>query len=118
MEPGPASAREAAERNAEAVVAGNFSQIMADITPEALTQMMQMGASAGGLNPAQLPNISAYAIAEAGQTEDGEGEIFQVAFTAAAGTATLEATWRQVAGAWKITAIRLVSAEAAPTGDG
>lgn len=118
MQPGPASAREAAERNAEAVVAGNFSQIMADVTPEALTQMMQMGASAGGLNPAQMPNITGYELVEAGQTEDGEGEIFHVAFTAAAGTATLEATWRQVVGAWKITAIRLVSAEAAQSGNG
>lgn len=113
MQPAPATAREAVERNAQAVVAGNFPQIMADITPEALAQMLQMGASAGGLSPAQMPNISAYDIAEAGQTEDGEGEVFQVTFTSPIGKATLEATWRQVTGAWKVTAIQLVSAEAA-----
>ena len=114
MQPGPATAREAAERNAQAVVAGNFSQIMADLTPEALTQMLQMGASAGALSPAQMPTITGYELVEAGQTEDGQGEVFQVTFTAPIGTATLEGTWRQVAGQWKITAASLVSAELAP----
>jgi hypothetical protein len=87
---------------------------MADITPEALTQMMQMGASAGGLSPTQMPNISGYELAEVGRTEDGEGERFHVTFVSSIGRATLEATWRQVMGQWKITGVSLVSAEAAP----
>ncbi|HEX6030847.1 MAG TPA: hypothetical protein VFY90_05395 [Tepidiformaceae bacterium] len=114
MQPGPATAREAAERNAAAVVAGNFSQVMADITPEALTQMMQMGAAAGGLSPTQMPNISGYELSDAGKTDDGEGERFHVTFVSSVGRATLEATWQQVMGQWKIVGVTLVSAEPAP----
>jgi len=116
VQPSPATAREAAERNAEAVVAGNFAQVMASVTPEALMQMMQMGAS-GGLAPTQMPGVTGYELVEAGQTEDGEGEMFQVTFASSAGSATLETTWRLVAGDWKVTAIRLVSAEGAPPAD-
>ena len=114
MDPSPATAREAAELNAQAVVAGNFPHVMAHITPEALTQMLQLGASAGNLSPAQMPSISGYEIADAGQTEDGNGEVFHVTFTSPIGKATLEATWRQITGQWKITAIQLLSAEPAP----
>lgn len=106
------SAREAAERNAQAVMSGNLSQIMADITPEALTQMMQMASAAGGLSPASMPNIESYSIDEL--PVEGEAHPFNVTFTSAIGNATLGATWKQVMGQWKITAIALVSAEAAP----
>jgi len=106
------SAREAVERNAQAVMAGNFSQIMADITPEALSQMMQMGAAAGGLSPAQMPNIEGYEVDELG--EDGEAHLFHVTFVSAIGKATLGTSWKQVMGQWKITEVSLVSAEAAP----
>jgi len=101
------SAREAAERNAQAVMSGNLSQIMADITPEALTQMMQMASAAGGLSPASMPNIEGYAIEEL--PSEGDAYPFQVTFTAAVGKATLATTWKQVMGQWKITAISLVS---------
>ncbi|MGH2633641.1 MAG: hypothetical protein ACRDG3_09555 [Tepidiformaceae bacterium] len=106
------SAREAAERNAQAVMSGNLSQIMSDITPEALTQMMQMASAAGSLSPASMPNIESYAIEEL--PPEGEAHLFNVTFTSAIGMATLAATWKQVTGQWKITAIALVSAEATP----
>ena len=111
MQPTPTTAREAAERTAQAVVAGNLAQLMSDITAEALTQMMQMSASAGGLTITQLPPVTGYDIEEMGQTEDGEGENFQVTFKSSAGNARLETTWRQVTGQWKITAVQLLSAE-------
>ncbi len=104
------SAREAAERNAQAVMTGNLAQVMSDITPEALTQMMQLGAS-GGMSPATMPNITGYTLNEMGQ--DGDGHLFHVTFHSAAGSATLAATWKQIMGQWKITAVALVSAEAA-----
>lgn len=113
----PGSAREAAERNAQAVMTGNLSQVMADITPEALTQMMTLGAQAGGLSPAQMPNIEGYEIAEMGETGDG-GQLFQVTFRSSVGTATLGATWKQVMGQWKIAKVELVSAEPAPGAGG
>jgi hypothetical protein len=86
---------------------------MYDVTPEAMTQLMQMGASAGGLSPTQMPNITGYEIADAGETQDGEGHNFQVTFVSSAGRATLETTWRQLVGQWKIAAVRLLSTEAA-----
>ena len=54
----PGSVQEAAERNAQAVMTGNLAQLMADITPEALTQMMTLGAQSGGLTPGTMPGIS------------------------------------------------------------
>lgn len=115
MQPNPTTAREAAERTAQAVVSGNLAQLMSDITAEALTQMVQLGASAGGLTVTQLPAVTGYEIAEMGPTEDSEGEVLRVTFTSAAGNASIETTWRQVLGAWKITAVSLVSAEATPS---
>lgn len=107
----PGTAREAAERNAQAVVAGNLAQIMGDITPEALTQMMQMAAQAGGMSPAAMPGIQGYEIVE--MPPEGDGEVFNVTFTSSVGRATLAATWKQMMGQWKLTSIGLVSAEAA-----
>jgi len=107
----PATAREAAERNAQAIMAGNLSQLMADITPEVMAQVMQMGAQAGGLSPAQMPNIEGYELEERGP--DGDGELFHVTFRSPMGTATLAATWKQLMGQWKIVSVALVSAELA-----
>jgi len=110
MADGQGSAREAAERNAQAVMAGNISQVMADITPEALTQMMQLAAANGGVSPATMPDMQSYEIEDEGATDDG-GQRFRVTFVASEGRATLGATWKQVAGQWKITSVDLVSAE-------
>lgn len=106
----PGSAREAAERNAQAVMSGNISQVMADITPEALTQIMQLAAANGGVSPATMPDMQSYEIEDAGQSDDG-GERFRVNFVAREGSATLTATWKQIAGQWKITAVNLIQAE-------
>ena len=113
----PATAREAVDRNALAVMTGNLAQIMADVTPEALAQMMQMGTQAGGVSPAQMPNIEGYDLKDFGPQEDG-GELFHVTFRSSAGTATLGATWKQLMGQWKIVAVNLVSAEPAPPAAG
>jgi hypothetical protein len=110
----PATAREAAERNAQAIMTGNLSQVMADITPDVLAQVMAMGAQAGGVSLTQMPNIQGYEIKEFGP--DGDAEVFHVTFRSDAGTATIAASWKQVMGQWKIVAISLVSAEAAGSG--
>ncbi len=103
----PGSAREAAERNAEAVMTGNLAQIMADITPDALSQMMAMGAQ-GGVSPASMPSISGYELTELGS--DGDAEVFNVTFISSAGTATLATKWKQIMGQWKVTGIELIAA--------
>lgn len=115
MSEGPGTAREAAEQNARAVMAGNLAAIMGQLTPEALGQMMQLG-SQGGMSPAQMPSIEGYEIEEAGS--DGESETFHVTFRSAAGNATLSARWEQIMGQWKITAIGLVSAQSAAGDEG
>jgi len=102
------TAREAAELNAEAVMAGNLSQIMADITPEVLMQMMQLGAG-GGLTPQSMPSITGYELKPISAAEDSE--LFHVTFLSAIGTATLSAQWKLVLGQWKIVEIGLVGYE-------
>ena len=108
----PADARAAAERNAEAVMTGNLAQVMADVTPEALQQLMGLGAG-GGLTPQSMPSITGYAIEE--QADDAEGDLFHVRFDSEAGSATLAARWKEVMGQWKITEVALV--EAPESGD-
>jgi hypothetical protein len=112
MDPGPA--RAAVERTAQAVMSGNLAQLMSDITPEALAQMMQLAASAGALSPANMPGIEGYEISEA--PPDGEAEVFHVSFVSAIGKATLATSWKAIMGQWKVTAVSLVSAEPAPGG--
>jgi hypothetical protein len=109
------SAREAAERSAQAVMTGNLAQLMADITPEALTQLMQLGAaaSAGGLSITSMPSMTGYELTELGP--DGDAEVFQATFSSSAGTATLATKWKQILGQWKITEVAVVSAQI--TGD-
>jgi hypothetical protein len=105
----PGAAREAAERNARAVMTGNLAQLMADISPEALNQMMQMASQAqadgslGGLNLAALPSVEGYELTEVGR--DGDDEVFHVTFHSTAGSATLMTKWRQLMGQWKIVGI-------------
>jgi len=108
----PEGLREAVERNARALMEGNFSQLMADITPEALAQMMQMAPAGGGMSLAQMPSISGYTIEDHGP-DDAGGHVYQVCFESAMGRATLAATWKELMGQWKITAVRVVSIEAA-----
>lgn len=106
--------REAAERNAEAIKAGNFMQIMADITPEAMAQMMQLSASASvtaaaasapaGFSMTNLPTITGYELTDPISEMDG-GETITATFTSALGSLTISSTWKQVMGKWKIASI-------------
>ena len=89
-------------------MAGNLSQLMADITPEVLMQMMQLG-SGGGLTPQSMPSITGYELTSIGQDDDDE--VFHAKFLSAIGSATLSAKWRLVLGQWKIVDIGLVGYE-------
>lgn len=109
MTDGPGDLRAAVERNAQAVMTGNFNQIMADITPEALAQIMQMAPQGGGMSLAQMPAISGYEIEDIGPA--GDGYVYNVTFISEQGRATLSSTWKEVLGQWKITGGALVSVE-------
>ncbi len=109
--------KEAAIRNADAIKAGNFIQIMADITPEAMAQMMQLGATAGaaagvnagtaaaaGLSMTNLPTITGYELSDPIAELDGS-ETITATFTSPLGSLTIASTWKQVMGRWKIAAV-------------
>lgn len=107
------SVKEAAIRNADAIKAGNFIQIMADITPEAMAQMMQLGATAGvnagtaaaaGLSMTNLPTITGYELTEPVAELDGS-ETITATFTSPLGSLTIASSWKQVMGRWKIAAV-------------
>lgn len=111
----PGTAREAAERNARAVMDGDLTQVMADISPDAMAKLMQMGAEAqatGVPNPTTMPSIESYEIADV--DEAGDGSSFDVTFRSAMGTATVRTTWAQIVGQWKIVDVRLLRAEFTP----
>lgn len=99
------------ERTAQAVMSGNLAQLMGDITPEALAQVMQLVPQGGaGLSLGNMPNITSYELLQFGAQQDG-GELFHATFSSSLGKATLGATWKQVMGQWKITSISLVGLE-------
>jgi len=104
---GPDGLREAVDRNARAVMTGNFAQIMADITPEALAQMMQQMPASGQFSLMSMPTITGYDV-EA-MAADGDACVYNVTFRSEAGTVTLASQWKQVLGQWKITGVQLVS---------
>ncbi|MFN0096695.1 MAG: hypothetical protein ACKVVT_18210 [Dehalococcoidia bacterium] len=107
MDEEPARLRAAVDRNAAAVVAGNFPQLMADITPEALAQLMALAPQGGGLSLTSMPNISGHEVTPI--RADGDSFVYHVAFQSDAGTATIAATWREVLGQWKVVALALVA---------
>jgi hypothetical protein len=112
----PAGLRQAVERNAEAVRTGNLAQLMADITPEALADMMRAAPSGLSMaNFAQLPEVTGWSTEYRGR--EGDAEAFSVTFESAAGTATLLSRWRRVVGQWKVVGVQVVAAEAAEGAD-
>jgi hypothetical protein len=96
----PRELREAVERNAEAVRTGNFVQLMADITPEALAKLMQMAPQGGGPSIASLPAITGYELEFL--EPEGDTQRYRARFTSAAGSASFTTSWQQVLGQWKI----------------
>ena len=115
--PEPPALCDVVERTANAVMAGNFMALMADITPEALGKLMQMAPNAGQMNLAALPQITGYNLEELPEV-DGQ-PAWRVTFHAAMGTVTLGTRWKVVLGAWKVADFDEVTfALAAPAAPG
>lgn len=109
-EPQPTeTAREAVERNAKALASGEFATVMADVTPQALAQLMQMGSQAGQMSPGQMPPDAVYSIEERGAT--AAGERFDVTFSSSIGTVSLNTTWTPIAGRWKVAAVEVLEVD-------
>lgn len=116
----PGSAREAAERNARALMAGDLAQVMNDLTPQAFAQAMQLGqaqVAAGAVRvptpftPGAMPGITGFELAEV--SSEPEDALFHVTFTSPAGTATLSTQWKRLTGVWKLAGIGLIDARPA-----
>ena len=103
--------REVVERNAQAVMTGNFAQLMADITPEALGKLMQMMPAGGGPSLASLPAITGYDLEHLGQ--HGDSERYRACFASESGTVQFVTSWRIVFGQWKVVDFSDVEVQAA-----
>ncbi|WP_322818164.1 hypothetical protein [Tepidiforma sp.] len=107
----PGEVRAAVERTARAVMTGNLAQVMADLAPEAMGQLMQLASGAQGLSPSQLPAIDGFEVEEDAVSE-AEAR-FRVRFRSSAGNVVVATTWRPILGQWKVAEIGLAGFEPA-----
>ena len=86
----------------DAIIAGDFMTAMAELSPQAMAEAMQM---AGNFTGAPMP--TSYAI-DSEEVVNGD-HVFKLHF--ANGERSLNATcgWGQIEGAWKITTIHIDS---------
>jgi hypothetical protein len=89
---------DAVRANCDALMMGDLTRIMTDLTPEALGALM-----ASGANMAMMPILLGYEIES--QAVSGEDHVVRVAFTTPDRVITAIETWREIDGAWKITNI-------------
>ena len=89
---------EAMRRVADAILAGDYMTPMAEVTPDAMLQIMQLG---GGMM--NLPSPEAVDV-EPLPAADGQHP-FRVTFRAGDQSLSATVTWGDVEGFWRITAI-------------
>jgi hypothetical protein len=89
---------EAAKANCEALMAKDIMRAAADLTADAMSGLMMMAMTIG-----QAPSLEGYEIES--HTSSGEDHVFRVRFRTSAGDVIANATWRDIAGVWKITAV-------------
>jgi len=110
----PGDVRAAVERTARAVMTGNLAQVMADLAPEAMAQLMQLASGAQGLSPSQLPSIDGFEVEE--EAASPEEARYRVRFRSSMGSVTVATRWRPVVGQWKVVEIGLAGFEPAEGG--
>lgn len=94
---------QAMRRVADAILAGDFITPMAEVTPDAMLQIMQIGGGMVNLPPPESADIEALAGA------DGQHN-FRVTFRAGGQSLSATVTWADVEGFWRITSISDVEA--------
>jgi hypothetical protein len=103
------TARQAVERNAEAIKAGDMQRIMMDLTPEAFAKAMQMLNQPGA---AQTPReVESYDVEDRGV--EGDDQLFHVTYRSPAGQLTMHSRWRKVGPDWKVADFGIIDAHAA-----
>jgi hypothetical protein len=92
------TAQDAMRRVCELVVAGDYVNAMAEVTPEALAQVMSLGAG--------MMNLTAPEGYEMKMLQDFDGEVsFEVCFYAQSQELHANVSLRQVEGTWKIASV-------------
>jgi hypothetical protein len=94
---------DAMRRACDALMRGDYLTPMAELTPEAMSEVMTIGA---GLTNIQAP--LSYTIDS--HEEKGGEHRYRVSFTLPDRRVSATATWRRVDGAWKIAAIAVDAA--------
>jgi hypothetical protein len=92
------SVEEAVDQTCKALMMGDVMKVMSDFTPEALAAAM---ASASGITA--VPSLIGYEVRS--HEVSGADHVFGIAFKTSEGEVTAKATWREIEGAWKITAL-------------
>jgi hypothetical protein len=87
---------EAVARNCQAMLTGNIAQIFADMTPEAMAKLAQLG---GGAMTGAMPALTSYDIVS--REQDGDDHLYDVQFHGVPSFG-VKARWRQVNEQWKL----------------
>ena len=89
-------------RACDLIMAGDFFNALADLTPEAMAEAMNLGMGMTG-----LPLPESYELSTPQQV--GEDTRYDVTFKSGVREMRAFASWRQIDGAWKITSIGIES---------
>lgn len=87
----------AVQRNCEALVSGNFTQILMDLTPQAMAKFTQMAATQ--MQTGVPPKLTSYTIVS--RATEGDAEVYDVRFHGDVEFG-VKAHWKQIEGLWKI----------------
>lgn len=87
---------EAVTRNCQALLTGNIAQIFADMTPEAMAKLAQLG---GGTMTGAMPALTSYDIIS--RNQDGADHLYDVRFRGVPSFG-VRGRWREVNGQWKL----------------
>jgi hypothetical protein len=93
------NAQEFMQAHADNAVAGKIPEVMKDLTPEALAQVM--GFMAGAPNPLKSNKVVTV-------SQEGDDHIFDVSYFGDGGSVSMRETVRQIDGVWKIAALTAV----------
>ncbi len=93
------TAEDAMHATCDAILRGDMMGALQELTPEALNQAMTLAAEAMA-----LPTPESYEVESHEEAADGEHH-FRVRFKTSSQDIVASASWRQIDGVWKITAI-------------
>ena len=93
------TAEEAMRATCDAILRGDMMGALAELTPEAFNQAMNLAATTMA-----LPTPESYSVESHEESANGEHS-FRVRFKTSSQDIVADASWRQFDGVWKITAI-------------